>query len=169
MRLVVLIDEHHIGEGSGVEGHRVLVSSYGVAERYPIGRPEMPCRTVHHVELAQLHISVSDLQRSVEFYRDMLGLEFLFEVPAQNMAFLQAGSVRIYLGVPEDPEHASHPLAYFRVDGVQEEYQRLIEAGVSKGTPPHRVHSDENAELWMASVLDPDGHAVLLMEERQLR
>lgn len=121
------------------------------------------------MELAQLHISVSNLQRSIEFYRDILGLEFLFEVPAQNMAFLQAGSVRIYLGVAEDADNASHPLAYYRVEGVQKEYQRLIESGVPKGTPPHRVHSDENAELWMASVLDPDGHAVVLMEERPLR
>lgn len=120
------------------------------------------------MDLAQLHISVTDLQRSIEFYRDTLGLEFLFEVPAQKMAFLQAGPVRIYLGVAENPDNASHPLAYYRVDGLQKEYQRLVEAGVPKGTPPHRVHSDENGELWMASVLDPDGHSVLLMEERPI-
>jgi catechol 2,3-dioxygenase-like lactoylglutathione lyase family enzyme len=120
------------------------------------------------MDLAQLHISVSDLERSVAFYRDVLGLDFLFEVPDQKMAFLQAGPVRIYLGEAESPEQESHPLAYYRVDGVQKEYQRLLAAGASKGTPPHRVHSDETQELWMAAVADPDGHSVVLMEERPI-
>ena len=120
------------------------------------------------MELAQLHISVTDIQRSIEFYRDVLGLEFLYEVPAQKMAFLMAGDVRIYLGEAETPDAASHPLAYYRVDGVQKEYQRLLAAGVAKGNPPHRVHSDDTHELWMASVLDPDGHAVVLMEEKPI-
>jgi catechol 2,3-dioxygenase-like lactoylglutathione lyase family enzyme len=120
------------------------------------------------MDLAQLHISVSDIERSVEFYRDVLGLEFLFDVPAQKMAFLQAGSVRIYLGQAESPDQASHPLAYYLVDGVQKEYQRLLAAGAPKGTPPHRVHSDGDTELWMASVLDPDGHSVIIMEERPI-
>lgn len=120
------------------------------------------------MDLAQLHISVSNIERSVAFYRDVLGLEFLYDIPAQKMAFLQAGPVRIYLGEAETPDSASHPLAYYRVDGVQKEYQRLLAAGAKKGTPPHRVHSDESHELWMAAVLDPDGHSVVIMEERPI-
>ena len=51
--------------------------------------------------IAQIHISVTDLERSVAFYRDVLGLTHLFTVPGQPMAFFQSGDVRLYLGVPE--------------------------------------------------------------------
>jgi len=118
------------------------------------------------MELAQLHITVTDIDRSVAFYRDVLGLDFLFDVPDQKMAFLQAGSVRVYLGEAESPDTSSHPIVYYRAEALDDEYERLLRAGAPGGQPPHRVHADERHELWMASVLDPDGHHVILMEER---
>ena len=48
--------------------------------------------------IGQLHITVSDLETSVAFYRDVLGLPHLFTVEGQPMAFFQAGAVRLYLG-----------------------------------------------------------------------
>jgi catechol 2,3-dioxygenase-like lactoylglutathione lyase family enzyme len=50
--------------------------------------------------LAQIHISVTDLDRSIAFYRDMLGIPLLFRVPGQPMAFFASGDVRLYLGIP---------------------------------------------------------------------
>ena len=120
------------------------------------------------MDLAQVHISVSDIARSVAFYRDVMGFKFLFDVSGQKMAFLQAGPVRIYLGEAETPDNASHPLAYYRVKDLDAEYKRVVAAGAPAGTSPHRVHSDANGELWMASVTDPDGHSVVLMEDRPI-
>ena len=37
--------------------------------------------------VAQIHVSVADVDRAVEFYRDVLGIQFLFRVPGQPMAF----------------------------------------------------------------------------------
>src|ERR687887_163723 len=37
--------------------------------------------------VGQIHISVSDLDRAIEFYRDVLGIPMLFRVPGQEMAF----------------------------------------------------------------------------------
>jgi catechol 2,3-dioxygenase-like lactoylglutathione lyase family enzyme len=56
--------------------------------------------------IGQLHITVSDLETSVAFYRDVLGLPHLFTVEGQPMAFFQAGSVRLYLGETPDERPA---------------------------------------------------------------
>ncbi len=116
-------------------------------------------------QLGQVHISVTDLQRSVAFYRDVLGIPHLFTVPGQPMAFFASGDVRLYLGVPESPEFTSRCVLYFRVDDIEAETARLREAGVHVETP-HVVHRDGSSELWMAGSRDPDGHHVILMQER---
>lgn len=115
--------------------------------------------------LGQLHISVTDVDRSVSFYRDVLGLPHLFTVPGQPMAFFQAGDVRLYLGVPESAEFTSRCVLYFRVEEIDSETARLRAAGVAVGDP-HVVHRDGATELWLAGLTDPDGHHVILMQER---
>lgn len=116
--------------------------------------------------IAQIHVSVSDLDRSVAFYRDVLGLPHLFTVPGQPMAFLDAGGVRLYLGVPEDKGFRSRPLIYFAVDGLEETYDAVVARGAEALGPPHKVHSDGTTDLFMAFVADPDGTPIGLMEER---
>ncbi|MBX6750430.1 MAG: VOC family protein [Micromonosporaceae bacterium] len=115
--------------------------------------------------LGQVHISVTDVDRSVRFYRDTLGLADLFTVPGQSMAFFQAGDVRLYLGVPETEEFRSRCVLYFRVDDIQAEAARLRDAGATVGDP-QVVHRDGPTELWLAGLADPDGHHIVLMQER---
>ena len=116
--------------------------------------------------VAQIHISVTDIDRSVAFYRDVLGIPLLFQVPEQSMAFFASGDVRLYLGVPETAEFASRCTLYFRVDDIAAEHRRLVAAGVPCGGEPHVVHRDGTTALWMAACTDPDGHNVVLMQER---
>ncbi|MGH8285519.1 MAG: VOC family protein [Steroidobacteraceae bacterium] len=47
-------------------------------------------------KLSQVAINVKDLPRAVAFYRDVLGLKFLFEAPPQ-MVFFDCGGVRLML------------------------------------------------------------------------
>jgi predicted enzyme related to lactoylglutathione lyase len=116
--------------------------------------------------VGQIHISVGDVDRAVAFYRDVLGVPFLFRVPGQPMAFFQSGDVRLYLGVPENEDFRSKVVLYFRVDSIDAEHARLVDAGVEFLDKPHVVHRDGGSELWMAFLRDPDGHHVGLMEER---
>jgi catechol 2,3-dioxygenase-like lactoylglutathione lyase family enzyme len=118
--------------------------------------------------IAQIHISVDDIDRAVAFYRDALGLPLLFQVPGQPMAFIDCHGVRLYLGRPESPGFRSSPILYFRVVAIEEAVHELQERGVAFLDAPHVVHRDGASELWMAFFRDPDGNALALMEERPL-
>jgi catechol 2,3-dioxygenase-like lactoylglutathione lyase family enzyme len=116
--------------------------------------------------IGQIHVSVSDIDRSVAFYRDVLGARFLFQVPGQPMAFFDLGGVRLYLGKPESPDFRSSPILYFTVDDVDEAHRALRQRGVEFLDEPHVVNRTESSELWMAFFRDPDGTHLALMEDR---
>ena len=116
--------------------------------------------------VAQIHISVSDLARSLEFYRDQLGVPFLFEVPGQAMAFLQCGPTRLYLGIPESPQFRSRPVLYLEVADIQAAHAEMAERGAVFEDLPHCVHRTDTTELWMAFTRDPDGNAVAITQDR---
>lgn len=116
--------------------------------------------------IGQIHISVTDVDRAVRFYRDTLGMRFLFQVQGQPMAFFQCGEVRLYLGVPEKPEFATRTLHYYRVDSIDDAHAELKGRGVKFMDDPHMVHRDDRHELWLSLFKDPDGNHLSLMEER---
>jgi predicted enzyme related to lactoylglutathione lyase len=115
--------------------------------------------------IGQIHVSVTDVERSVAFYRDVLGVPFLFRVPDQPMAFFDCAGVRLYLGVPESAEFRSSPILYFTVDDADEAYEALRARGVAFRDAPHVVHRTETTELRMAFFTDPDGNHLALMAE----
>jgi catechol 2,3-dioxygenase-like lactoylglutathione lyase family enzyme len=115
--------------------------------------------------LGQVAITAADLERSIAFYRDVLGLTLLFTVPDQHMAFLDGGGVRVYLQAHES-EHESRPILYWRVEDLDAAHEAVVAAGAAVESPPHLVHRGETGELWMAFVTDPDGNPVGLMHER---
>lgn len=116
--------------------------------------------------IGQIHVSVTDVGRSVAFYRDVLGMAFLFEVPGQPMAFFDCGGIRLYLGRPESPEFRSNPVLYFTVPDLSEAHAALQERGVVFRDEPHLVARMGETELWMAFFTDPDGNNIVLMQER---
>ena len=118
--------------------------------------------------IGQISISVTDIDRAVNFYRYTLGLPFLFQVPGQPMAFFQCGEVRLYLGVPEHEEFRSNTLIYYRVASTPEAYEELKGRGVEFTSEPHIVHRDGQHELWMAFFKDPDGNNLAIMEDRRV-
>lgn len=121
--------------------------------------------TVRLDTIGQIHISVDDLPRAVAFYRDVLGMSFLFEVPGQPMAFFDCGGVRLYLGKPENESFRSNPLIYYKVPSISNAYQALVERGVEFISEPHIVHSTATLDLWMTDFHDPEGNVLVLMSE----
>jgi predicted enzyme related to lactoylglutathione lyase len=118
--------------------------------------------------VGQIHISVTDIDASVAFYRDVLGIPLLFQVKDMPMAFFASGDVRLYLGVPEEEDFRSKVVLYFTVEDIDAEYERLSgRHGLTFTGQPHLVHRDVDSELWMTFCHDPDGHQIGLMQERR--
>ena len=112
-------------------------------------------------------IPVEDFDRGVAFYRDVLGLPFLFSAPPQ-MAFFMCGTVRLLVGVLPPSEKAQRGSAiYFRVADIQAVHAELQGKGVKFRAALHAVHRTPQAELWLAEFTDPDGNPLALMEERK--
>ncbi len=118
-------------------------------------------------EIGQIAINVRDLQRAVAFYRDTLGMRFLFQAPG-GLAFFDCGGIRLMLGVAERPEHA-HPAStlYYRVDNITAAHRRLAGRGVTFLDAPHLIARMPNHELWMTFFHDSEQNVLALMEERQ--
>lgn len=119
--------------------------------------------------VGQVLLPVEDLDRSVAFYRDTLGLRFLFTAPPQ-MSFFQAGEVRLLVGVPErERPRQRGSMIYFRVTDIHAVFRTLVERGVPFVAEPHVVHRTPAYELWLTEFHDPDGNELALMSERAPR
>ena len=117
--------------------------------------------------IGQLMIPVDDFDRGLAFYRDALGLPFLFAAPPQ-MAFFMCGNVRLLVGVLPPGEKAQRGSAiYFRVPDIDAVHSDLQAKGVKFRAAPHLVHRTPQSELWLAEFTDPDGNPLALMEERK--
>lgn len=115
--------------------------------------------------ILQLSINVHDVPRAVAFYRDVLGLPLLFEVPPK-MAFFMCGPVRLMLSVADAPKY-DHPgsIVYYRVDDIQASHQALVAKGVPFATAPHMIARMPDHELWLADFEDTEGNTAALMSE----
>jgi len=115
--------------------------------------------------IRQIGVNAKDLERAVRFYRDVLGMRFLFEAPPQ-MAFFDCGGVRLLVGVTDNPEidHAASVI-YYLVPDIQAAHQVLKERGVGFITDPHLVARMPDHELWLADFRDSEGNILALMSE----
>jgi methylmalonyl-CoA/ethylmalonyl-CoA epimerase len=104
---------------------------------------------------------VTDLDRAVAFYRDALGITFIFRVP--NLAFFDCGGVRLLLDVPVNKRRSS--VIYFKVSNINEAYQSLAARGVPFEGRPHLIAKMPDHELWMAFFHDPDSNLLAVMSE----
>ena len=118
--------------------------------------------------LGQIAMTVGDLPRAIAFYRDVLGLRFLFEAPPA-MAFFDCGGVRLMLSLPEETgSHAGQrfgAILYYAVDDIHRAAAALTARGVVFEQPPHIVARLPQADLWMAFLRDPDGQMLAIMRE----
>jgi catechol 2,3-dioxygenase-like lactoylglutathione lyase family enzyme len=112
--------------------------------------------------VGQISIIVKDVERARSFYRDTLGLKFLFEFP--GMAFFDCGGVRLYLA-PADTPDLGTSILYYRVTDIRATTAELESRGVSFLQQPAKVHEDARHELWLAFFKDSEGNTLALMGE----
>jgi methylmalonyl-CoA/ethylmalonyl-CoA epimerase len=118
-----------------------------------------------NAKVGQLLIPVEDFEKGVAFYRDILGLPFLFAAPPQ-MAFFDCGGVRLLVGVTppgQKPQRGS--TIYFQIPDIHAVFASLESGGVSFIAEPHVVNRTSESELWLAEFNDPDTNHLALMSE----
>lgn len=114
--------------------------------------------------IGQIAINVRDVPRAVAFYRDVLGMTFLFELP--TMGFLECGGIRLMLSQAESPEFDHRAsLIYYLVADIQQTFESLRSQNVEFVSPPRLVAPMPDHDLWMAFFHDPDHNALALMSE----
>jgi methylmalonyl-CoA/ethylmalonyl-CoA epimerase len=116
--------------------------------------------------IGQIAMRIKDLDRAVTFYRDVLGVPFLFRVP--NLAFFQVGEVRLMLSPAETPEF-DHPgsVIYYKVAEIDAAYAALKAQGVEFVDAPHLIAKMPDHDLWMAFLKDSEGNTLSLMCEKR--
>ena len=116
-------------------------------------------------QIGQIAVIVHDLDRAVAFYRDVLGLRLLFQVPPK-MAFFDCGGVRLMLSLPEEAEF-DHPgsVLYYKVDDIQRAWAALRAGGADLREEPHLLAKMPDHDLWMAFFRDTEGNTLALMSE----
>jgi len=116
-------------------------------------------------KVGQILIPVDDFATGVAFYRDILGLPFLFSAPPQ-MAFFDCGGVRLLVGVTPSGQAPQRGSAiYFSVGDIHAAFASLKHNGVRFVAEPHVVNRTPRSELWLAEFKDPDGNQLALMSE----
>ena len=112
----------------------------------------------------QISMRVHDVERAVRFYRDTLGVPFLFAAPPR-MAFFDCNGVRLMLSTPEPEFDHPGPILYFAVEDIGAMHDTLRARGVAFRTAPHKIATLADREVWLADFEDSEGNTLALMSE----
>jgi predicted enzyme related to lactoylglutathione lyase len=113
--------------------------------------------------IEQIAVNIKDVERATAFYRDTLGMKFLFSAPP-NLAFFDCNGIRLMLSPPSQPEF-DHPssIIYFKVDDIQAAHTTLAERGVAFFEKPTLVADMGSYNLWIAAFRDSEENPLALM------
>jgi methylmalonyl-CoA/ethylmalonyl-CoA epimerase len=114
--------------------------------------------------IGQIAVPVTDVDRAVAFYRDVLGMRLLFQAPP-GLAFFDCAGVRLMLDGPARAQAGQGSVIYYSVPDLQAAFQALSSRGVTVEAEPHLIAKMPDHELWMAFFRDPDKNPFALMAE----
>lgn len=114
--------------------------------------------------LGQVHIPAEDTDRATAFYRDILGLPFLFT--ASGMAFFNCAGVRLMISRPEGTGPQGGSMLYFVVPDIQDAHKHLTkDVGVRFEAEPRKIAEMPTHDLWMTFFRDSEHNLMALMSE----
>src|SRR5436190_2200722 len=123
---------------ASLTNHNDPPGSPGVAFT-PEARMTTAMQTLALSTIGQIALSVSDVARSTAFYRDTLGMRFLFDA-GPHLSFFDCDGVRLMITKPEDKDF-QHPgsVLYFKVRDITSAYEGFKERGVQFIDAPHLI------------------------------
>ena len=113
--------------------------------------------------LGQIALTVNSIEPAIAFYRDQLGMKFLFQ--AGTLAFFDCGGVRLMLTTPEKPGESHNSILYFQVADMTFAHREMTARGVAFEGEPHLIAKMPDHDLWMAFFRDQDRNLLGLMCE----
>ncbi len=113
--------------------------------------------------IGQIALTVTSVDAAIAFYRDRLGVKFLFQ--AGNLGFFDCGGIRLMLAPAEQPGESYSSVLYFRVPDIAQAHRELADRGVVFEQSPQRIARMPDHDLWMAFFRDPDRNLLALMSE----
>lgn len=117
------------------------------------------------MEIGQIAISVSKLERAIAFYEQQLDLTLLFKTPP-GLAFFKCGEIRLMLDSSSKKHAGQGAVIYFKMENIEAWYANKSTSGVVFERVPHLIAKMPDHELWMCFLKDPDGNLIGIMEER---
>jgi catechol 2,3-dioxygenase-like lactoylglutathione lyase family enzyme len=126
----------------------------------PEARPAV-AGSIHGVGITML---VTDLPRSLTFYRDMLGFYEIDGGPGNVV--LASGDTKVVLRSAQDVAPVNRRLVHLNleVSDVDAVYSELKVRGARFTYAPRVVNRGERLELWAAAFRDPDGHGIAITQ-----
>jgi methylmalonyl-CoA/ethylmalonyl-CoA epimerase len=125
--------------------------------------PAAPAFRLEGARIGQILLPVTDLDRAVAFYGEILGLPLQMRFP--GIAFFDAGGIRLYLASPSEPDFAGRATVYFWVTDTHQAHKALVARGAASRDEPEVIYSTDDFDMWLAFVDDPDGNHIGLMHE----
>jgi lactoylglutathione lyase len=117
--------------------------------------------------LFEAHLAVADLDRSIAFYRDRLGLQLAHVVPARQAAFCWIGQpgttmLGLWAGGSAPQKTTNHVAFAAALDDLLEAPRALHSAGITPLDFDGAPINEPVVIAWMPAVSiyfhDPDGH-----------
>ena len=113
--------------------------------------------------IGQLAIRVKDIDAAIAFYRDKLGMKFLFKAPP-GLGFFDCGGVRLMLDALAEGDTGTS-VVYYSVENINDSFKSLSDRGVKFESGPHLIAKMPDHELWMGFFRDVDNNLLAIMSE----
>ena len=122
--------------------------------------------TLASSRIGQIAVVCKDVARATTFYRDTLGLRFLFAA-GPTLSFFDCGGVRLMLSTAEGAHDHPGSMLYYVVEGIETAHRDLAAKGVTFIDAPHMIAQMPDHQLWLTSFNDSEGNVMALMEEKR--
>jgi methylmalonyl-CoA/ethylmalonyl-CoA epimerase len=122
---------------------------------------------LHAARIGQIAVVCKDIARATTFYRDTLGLPFLFAA-GPTLSFFQCGNTRLMLTTSENAQQDRlSSMLYYVVTDIEGTHRDLAANGVAFIDQPHMIAQMPDHQLWLSSFTDSEGNTLALMEEKR--
>lgn len=118
------------------------------------------------LQIGQIGIPITDLDKAISFYENTLELPLLFKSPP-GLAFFKCGEIRLMLDSSSKENAGRGTVIYFAVKDLNDWYEIRVYRGIKFEREPHLVARMQDHELWMCFIRDPDGNIIGIMEEKK--